>query len=83
MMAMTSTRERKERFILSFGKITGQTGNDAVSSCLGTHGLELFPDWAIDEMVADCISSARSAIKRNRENRAIYARMMATDRIAS
>lgn len=70
---MTSTRARKERFILSFGKPTGQTGNDAVSSCLRTHGLELFPDWAIDLMVEDCISSARSTAKRNRENRRIYA----------
>lgn len=80
---MNAPREHKERFILSFGKITGQTGNDAVSSCLRAHGLELFPDWAIDEMVADCISAARSATRRNIENRRIYARMMATDRIAS
>lgn len=80
---MQATRERKHRFILSFGRITGQTGNDAVSSCLRTHGLELFPDWAIDEMVADCISAARSATKRNIENRRIYARMMTTDRMVS
>jgi len=76
---MSSTRERKERFILTFGKITGQTGNDAVSSCLRDNGLEVFPDWAIDSMVEDCIRSARSAIKRNRENRqanAAYFRRM-------
>lgn len=74
---MTSTRERKERFILSFGKITGaRTGNDAVTSVLSDYGLELFPDWAIDLMVEDCIRSARSATKRNIENRRIHQREM-------
>jgi hypothetical protein len=77
---MTSTRQRKERFILTFGKITGvRTGNDAVSNVLSDHGLEIFPDWAIDIMVADCISSARSAIKRNNENRRIYAERLASE----
>lgn len=71
---MTSTRERKERFILSFGKITGQTGNDAVSSLLRTYGLEVFPDWAIDEMVGDLIRYARSQTHHTIRNRRIYQR---------
>jgi hypothetical protein len=70
---MEATRERKERFILSFGKINGQTGNDAVSNILRVHGLELFEDWAIDVMVNDLIDSARSGIKRSIHNRKCYA----------
>lgn len=71
---MSSTRERKERFILSFGRITGaRTGNDAVTSVLSDYGLEVFPDWAIDLMVADCIRSWRRSQRINRENRRIYA----------
>lgn len=73
---MTSTRERKERFILSFGKINGQTGNDAVSSCLRTYGLELFPDWAIDEMASDLVRYARSMTHNTIQNRRIYQREM-------
>jgi hypothetical protein len=71
---MTCTRERKERFILEFGgKITGQTGNDAVSSVLRTYGLELFEEWVLDEMVTDLIRQARAGIKRNLQNREAYA----------
>lgn len=80
---MPCTRQRKERFILSFGKITGaRTGNDAVTTVLSDYGLEIFPDWAIDLMVEDCISSARSTVKRNRENRRIYAERLASQEVA-
>lgn len=73
---MDTTRAHKERFILSFGKITG-VRNDAVDCVLSVHGLEVFPDWAIDLMVTECIDIARSAAKRNRENRAITAAHLA------
>ena len=69
---MTS-RARKERFILTFGKPHGPTGNDGVSSILRDYGLEAFDEWAIDLIVEDLIRSARSAIKRNRQNREAYA----------
>lgn len=67
---MTSTRERKERFILTFGSIRGcRTGNDGVSTIVSDYGLEAFHDWAIDLMVEDLIRSAREATKRNIHNR--------------
>jgi hypothetical protein len=71
--ARPASRAHKERFILSFGQITGQTGNDAVSSVLRQYGLELFEEWVLDAMVTDLISAARQAIKRNNENRRIWA----------
>lgn len=71
---MTCTRERKEQFILSFGKISSaRTGNDGVTCILAGYGLEVFQDWAIDLMVLDLIATARLRIRLNRENRRIYA----------
>ncbi|WP_169194968.1 hypothetical protein [Devosia sp. MC1541] len=70
---MKATRERKESFILSFGKPV-VSGNDAVSDLLRTHGLSLFDDAAIDEMVGQLIDCARRAIKRNIQNRRAYQR---------
>jgi len=70
---MPCNRDRKHRFILSFGKFR-VTGNDAVANVLRDCGLEVFEEWALDLIIADLIQSARAGIKRNRANRAIYAK---------
>lgn len=66
-------RDRKQRFILSFGRVKGVgVGNEGVCTILYDYGLEAFEEWAIDLMVADLVQSARAGIKRNIENRKAY-----------
>lgn len=80
---MQATRERKERFILSFGKPNRPTGNDAVSTILHDYGLAEFSDWAIDAMVEDLIAQARSAIRSRIENRRTYEAFRAREAAAA
>lgn len=74
---MPCNRDRKHRFILSFGKINAHCGNEGVTSALIDFGLEAFEEWALDAIIADLIKTERSRIKRNRENRVIYASYVA------
>jgi len=62
---MTCTRERKERFILSFPTQThGWPAN-------ARRHLSMYSDAGIDMLVADLIAGERLRIKINNENRAI------------
>ena len=70
---MQATRERKERFILSFGKSWTTGGNEGVGFILYRAGLSCFTDEAIDEMVDYLIELAQQRIKSNIRNRRVWA----------
>lgn len=70
---MTSTRERKERFIKSFGQ---HSARDAVLSMFDRYGLDVLSDELLEEATGELVAVAMSATKRTIRNRRIYQREM-------
>ena len=68
---MTSTRERKERFIKSFGKITTR---DVVLGLFERYGLAMLSDEQIEEATSELVADAMATTKRTIRNRRIYRR---------
>lgn len=70
---MTSTRERKERFIKSFGD---RAVRDAVLALFERHGFEILSDDHLAEAASELAVDAMSATKRSIRNRRIYRRQI-------
>lgn len=70
-MAMQSTRERKTRFIKSFGD---RAARDAVLSLFARYGLDMLSDDLLDEATSDLAADAMATTKRVVRNRIAYRR---------
>lgn len=68
---MTSTRERKERFIKSFGKIVTR---DVVLGLFERYGLAMLSDEQIEEVTSELAAEAMATTKHTIHNRRIYRR---------
>lgn len=66
---MQSTRERKERFIKSFGD---RAMRDVVSAMFHRYGLGMFSDEQIEEITTDMAADAMASNKNTIRNRKIY-----------
>ncbi|MFC3706326.1 hypothetical protein ACFOOL_16385 [Devosia honganensis] len=73
---MESTRERKTRFIKSFGD---RAARDAVLSLFARYGLDMLSDELLDEATSEMVADAMATTKRVVRNRRIYRRKMALD----
>lgn len=70
---MASTRERKERFIRSFGP---NAACEAVLTLFGRYGLDMLSDELLEEITSSMVDDARATQKRNLSNRRANARRM-------
>lgn len=68
---MQATRERKIRFIKSFGD---RAARDAVLSLFARYGLDMLSDDLLDEATSDLAADAMATTKRVVRNRIAYRR---------
>lgn len=68
---MTTTRERKERFLRSFdaNKSPLRTAITAISERIYRHGLDWLTDEQLTEITSDVVENAMSAHRRTMRNR--------------
>jgi len=70
---MSSTRERKERFIKSFGD---RATRDVVTTLFARYGLAMLSDEQIEEVTQEMVGDAMSRNKHTIRNRRIYQRQL-------
>lgn len=70
---MESTRERKVRFIKSFGD---RAARDAVFTMLERYGLDILSDDHLAEATSELAADAMASTKRTIRNRRVYRRQI-------